>query len=97
MRISQVNVRSGYAVEQGDLLFTAELTDYEDKLGELQDQYAAELYVLNKLDITNISFKKDSDMFCRYQDLFDKQQALSDAKNAGNVDRRRSGYTNRAT
>ena len=85
VRVDKVYVKPGLYVEEGDTLFTATLTGYEDKEAELLTKYNEKAQALIDLDIKNRKSSKQSKQNDLYSIMLDAQESLTEAENDARI------------
>ena len=91
--VDKVYVRPGHHVKAGETLFTAIIPDYEDKWKELQGKYDEKAKGLMDKDIENRNASKTSGQNALYDEVMDKQTALSAAEHNARTLALRQGVT----
>lgn len=69
LSISEVKVRAGYQVKAGDVLFTADATEYESKRQEIQDNYDKKVRELAEERASHVRIASSSTQNDRYNQL----------------------------
>jgi hypothetical protein len=77
--VDKVYVREGHWVREGDIIFTARLTTFDDDMKKLQDEYDSKARALIDLDIPNRRLSKQSAQNDLYDAMLDSQDSLSAA------------------
>ncbi|MDD3336117.1 MAG: hypothetical protein PHI98_11475 [Eubacteriales bacterium] len=78
--IDKVYVKTGLYVEEGDVIFTSTLNDYETKEKQLTDDYNKKAQEIIDLDIANRKSSKQSMQNDLYDQMIELQDALSEAE-----------------
>ncbi len=71
LSISEVKVRAGYQVKAGDVLFTADATEYESKRQEIQANYDKKVRELAEERASHVRIASSSTQNDRYNQLLD--------------------------
>lgn len=69
LSISEVKVRAGYQVKAGDVIFTADATEYESKRQEIQDNYDKKVRELAEERASHVRIASSSTQNDRYNQL----------------------------
>lgn len=89
--VEKVYVKAGLYVEEGDTLYTATINDYDTKEKELTESYNKKAQELIDLDIANRKSSKQSMQNDLYDQMIDKQDALSEAESQARLAAAREG------
>jgi len=76
--VDKVYVKEGHWVNEGDIIFTAKLTSFENDMKKIQDDYNVKARELIDLDIPNRRLSKQSAQNDLYDAMLDAQDALSE-------------------
>ncbi|NLG24459.1 MAG: hypothetical protein GX558_03830, partial [Clostridiales bacterium] len=79
--VGRVYARPGYRMAQGDVVFTLNLLDYDEKMDKLRGDYAAQAVKLAEEDIKNRKLRtKTSAQNDRYQAMLQSQADAADGR-----------------
>lgn len=91
--VKAVYVSAGHWVNEGDIIFTTEATNYEGEMQELQEQYTENSQKLLDLDIQNKSLSKESRRNDLYDAMVDAQDNLAELTTQARVTALNNGIT----
>lgn len=91
--VTKLYVKAGNYVRQGDILFTANINDYDKQLEDLLKQYNEKSQSLIELDIANRKSSKQSKQNDLYDVMIEKQEAQTDAENKARVQAAQEGVS----
>lgn len=83
--VDKVYLKPGLYVKEGDVVFTANVNDFDQKQEELLKSYNEKAQALIDLDIANRKSSKQSMQNDLYDLMIEKQDALSDAEKAARL------------
>ena len=89
--VERVFVRPGYEVKQGDLIFSATMTDFEEKMDELRTKYQEKMTEVEDLERQNSERVTKTTRTTQFRALVAAQDALHEAELDLQVALRRNG------
>lgn len=89
--VERVFVRPGYEVKKGDIIFSAAITDFEEKMDELRTKYQEKMTQVEDLERKNSERVTKTTRTTQFKTLVAAQDALHEAELALQVAIRRNG------
>lgn len=77
--VERVFVREGYSVKEGDLIFTATITDFDEKKAEIQNKYEEKAEELATLERKNSERAQSTTRTRQYNALMEAQEEMHQA------------------
>ncbi|MEA5067258.1 MAG: biotin/lipoyl-binding protein [Eubacteriales bacterium] len=78
--VTRVNVRAGYQVKKGDVLFEMEMPDFDEQMDKLKKEYEEKAKKLTDLDITNRKLKRSNPRNTAYDAMNAAHRVLLDKR-----------------
>ena len=89
--VERVFVRPGYEVKKGDIIFSAAITDFEEKMDEIRTKYQEKMVAVEDLERKNSERVTKTTRTTQFKALVAAQDALHEADLALKVAMRRHG------
>ena len=89
--VERVFVRPGYEVKKGDIIFSAAITDFDEKMDEIRTKYQEKMVALEDLERKNSERVTKTTRTTQFKALVAAQDALHEADLALKVTMRRHG------